>query len=211
MARHGSDVRERRWSSARRASSSGSVSGTAAAWGDPRATSSSRFVQLASSQFNRLRRWRFGWSRSDRRYCSSAAGSNPYTASPQTPLRGGTAPQVAPRPLLELLSLQRRGPLRPWGASQDPDPPPLDNPHPHSYLLPISAALFNRQALQYSTAVHTFIRGSTSSTGADNRTTPSGDDVLAALYLSTPADFPEFFVRDAIAAESPLLSRQSGY
>jgi hypothetical protein len=79
-ARQASELRVSCWSSRRRASTSSSRSGTGAAWGEPRAPSSFHFVRLLTSQFRRAIRWPRGAARSDKRYWSSAAGSEPNRA-----------------------------------------------------------------------------------------------------------------------------------
>ena len=71
--------------------------------------------------------------------------------SPQTPLVGEPASQVPPYPFLELLPLPRKPPHVP----RTPEPlRPLDISPCNLYPKPISAALFTRQALQSSTAIH---------------------------------------------------------
>ena len=73
----------------------------------------------------------------------------------QLPLRGGTSSAGSPHPLLGLLPLHQPGQPRPRSRTSKSKPVILlDSPHPHSYPLPISAALFTRQALQFSTGVY---------------------------------------------------------
>ena len=71
--------------------------------------------------------------------------------SPQTPLVGEPASQVPPHPLLELLPLPRKPPD---GSSALEPLRPLDSSPFNLYPKPISAALFTRQALHFSTAVY---------------------------------------------------------
>ena len=84
------------------------------------------------------------------------ARSNPQNPPPRPPSVGEPAPQVPPHPLLGLLSPPPETPGRPLPLNPCA---PLDRLPFNLYLDPFSAALFTRQALQYSTAVHNLDRG----------------------------------------------------